>query len=115
MMHFIDDNTRSILLKIGIQYSTLDLIINELRVKYHVIIYNTAAPFIDPKSNKIVYNFSAKKCNQHFGWNGRQQIETSNVWDSNIYEAKRRAIRAAARWILAHKCKKVSIKQRTKK
>lgn len=114
-VHLIDDKTSKILLKLGIYHLTLDPIIDALRIKYNVVIYNSATPFIDPKSRKIVYNFGAKKCNQHFGWNGRQIIETSNVWDSNIYEAKRRAIRAAARWILAHKCKKVSIKKRIKK
>ena len=108
MIHFIDDKTRKILLELGIFYSTLDPIIDMLREKYKVIIYNTAAPFVDNRG-KIVYNFSVKKCNPNMGWNGRQRIDSSNVWDANIHEAKRRAIRAAARWILAHKCKKVSI------
>jgi hypothetical protein len=116
MIHFVDDKTHELLLKIDIFYSDIDNVIDALRIKYNVIIYNTAAPFVDKNSNgKIVYNFSVKKCNPHFGWNGRELIETSNVWDANIYDAKRRAIRAAARWILAHKCKKISIKLRKKK
>ena len=113
-IHFIDEPTRKILLKIGIHYSTLDPIIDDLRVKHNVIIYNTTAPFVD-KSGKIVYNFSIKKCNPRLGWNGRERIEASKTWDANIYEAKRRAIRAAARWILAHRCKEISIKSRKKK
>lgn len=108
-LHFIDEPTRKILLKVGIFHSTLDEIIEQIREKYKVIIYNTAAPFVD-KHGKIVYNFSVKKCNPNMGWNGRQRIDCSSIWDANIHEAKRRAIRAAARWILAHKCKKVSIK-----
>lgn len=114
MIHFVDDKTHELLLKIGIFYSDIDNAIDALRIKYNVIIYNTAVPFVD-KNGKIVYNFSAKKCNPRLGWNGRARIETSNVWDANIYEAKRRAIRAAARWILAHRCKEISIKLRKKK
>ena len=113
-IHFIDEPTRKILLKIGIHYSTLDPIIDDLRVKHNVVIYNTAVPFVN-KNGKIVYNFSVKKCNPRLGWNGRERIEASKTWDANIYEAKRRAIRAAARWILAHRCKEISIKPRKKK
>ena len=106
-----------LLRKIGINcwcYTTVDQIIDMIRKKYNVIIYHKAAPFVD-KNGKIIYNFTAKKCNPIHGWNSRIYIDTPSEWVSNIYEAKRRAIRAAARWILAHKCKKVSIKQRIKK
>ena len=109
MVHFIDDKTREVLLKIGVFYSDIDSIIDTLRIKYNVVIYNSAAPFVN-KNGKIIYNFSVKKCNLRRGWNGRERIEASKVWDANIYEAKRRAIRAAAQWILAHKCKTTSIK-----
>lgn len=114
MVHFVDDKTHELLLKIDIFYSDIDNVIDALRIKYNVVIYNAAAPFVD-KNSKIVYNFSVKRCNPRFGWNGRERIETSKVWDANIYDAKRRAIRAAARWILAHRCKEISIKPRKKK
>lgn len=92
-------------------YYGVDEIIDSIRKKYNVIIYHKATPFVD-SSGKIIYNFAAKCCNPKFGWNGRTYIDTPSKWDSNIYEAKRRAIRAAAQWILAHKCQKISIKQR---
>ena len=89
----------------------VDEIIDRIRIKYNVIIYHKATPFVDA-SGKIIYNFAAKCCNPKMGWNGRTYINTPSTWDSNIYQAKRRAIRAAARWILAHKCQKISIKSR---
>ena len=114
MVHFVDDKTHELLLKIGVFYTDIDNVIDVLRIKYKVIIYNTAAPFVG-KSDNVIYNFSVKKCNPQFGWNGGERIETSKIWDANIYEAKRRAIRAAVRWILAHRCKKISIKLKKKK
>ena len=103
----------SLLHKIGIPSWSIAYVIDRMRTKYNVIIYHRAAPFAD-SSGKIVYSFAAKYCNPKMGWGGRTYIDTPSKWDSNIYEAKRRAIRAAARWILAHKCKKVSIKSAKK-
>lgn len=100
--------------KIGIDcwcFTSVDYIIDCIRKKYNVIIYHKSTPFVD-SSGKIIYNFAAKCCNHRMGWNGRTYIDTPSKWDSNIYEAKRRAIRAAAQWILTHKCQKISIKQR---
>ena len=100
--------------KIGIKcwwFTTVDETVDIIREKYNVVIYHKATPFVD-SSGKIIYNFAAKCCNPKFGWNGRTYINTPSKWDSNIYEAKRRAIRAAAQWILAHKCQKISIKSR---
>ena len=105
-----------LLKKIGIitfYFTDVDYAIDRIRTKYNVIIYHRTVPFVD-SSGKIMYNFTAKYCNPKIGWSGRTFIDTPNKWDSNIYEAKRRAIRAAARWILAHKCKKVSIKSAKK-
>lgn len=92
---------------------TVDYAIDRIRKKYNVVIYPRVVPFVN-SSGKIMYNFTAKYCNSKPDWNGRIYIDTPNKLDSNIYEAKRRAIRAAARWILAHKCKKVSIKSAKK-
>ena len=101
-----------LLLKIGIActvYTGVDDAIDLIRKKYNVVIYHKSTPFVD-SSGKIIYNFAAKCCNPKMGWNDRTYIKTPSKWDSNIYEAKRRAIRAAAQWILAHKCQKISIK-----
>lgn len=113
-MGLMSDKDIPLLRKIGIKGWGIDYVIDRMRIKYNVIIYHKATPFVDA-NGKIIFNFAAKCCNPKFGWNGRTYITTPSTWDSNVYEAKRRAIRAAARWILAHKCKKVSIKQRIKK
>lgn len=112
MIGFILPKDALLLRKIGIRpWWNVDDVIDSIRKKYNVVIYHYATPFVD-SSGKIIYNFAAKCCNPKMGWNGRMRIDTPPVWDSNIYEAKRRAIRAAARWILAHKCQKISIKSR---
>ena len=105
-----------LLKKIGITtfyFTDVDYAIDRIRKKYNVIIYHRIPPFVD-SSGKIKYSFIAKHCNSKTSWGGSIYIDTPNKLDSNIYEAKRRAIRAAARWILAHKCKKVSIKSAKK-
>ena len=102
-----------LLRKIGILPWGVDYVIDRMRTKYNVIIYHRAPPFLD-YSGKIMYNFNAKYCNPKMGWKSPTYINMTSEWDSNIYEAKRRAIRAAARWILAHKCQKVSIKSAKK-
>ena len=111
MFGFISPKDVQLLRKIGIRPWGVDDVIDSIRKKYNVIIYHRATPFVD-SSGKIIYNFTAKCCNPKLGWNGRVYIKTPSTWDSNIYEAKRRAIRAAAQWILAHKCQKISIKLR---
>ena len=105
-----------LLKKIGIYtcyFTDVDYAIDRIRKKYNVIIYHRAIPLVN-SSGKIMYNFTAKYCNSKPGWSGGTYIDAPSKWDSNIYEAKRRAIRAAARWILAHKCKKISIKSAKK-
>lgn len=111
MIGWMSNKDIPLLRKIGIKGWGIDYVIDRIRTKYNVIIYHKATPFVD-SSGKIIYNFAAKCCNPKFGWNGRTYIDTPSTWDSNIYEAKRRAIRAAAQWILAHKCQKISIKPR---
>ena len=104
-----------LLKKIGITtfyFTDVDYAIECIRKKYNVIIYHRIPPFVD-SSGKIKYSFIAKYCSKT-GWSGGIYIDTPNKLDSNIYEAKRRAIRAAAQWILAHKCKKINIKSAKK-
>lgn len=109
------DKDVKLLRKIGIYcwcFTDVDGVIDSIRKKYNVVIY-PSMPFIN-YSGKIVYKFTAKYYNPKMGCDNGTFIDTPDKWDSNIYEAKRRAIRAAARWILAHKCKKVSIKSAKK-
>jgi len=106
---FVSPKDEVLLRKIGIKPLGVDYVIDQMRKKYNVVIYHKSTPFVD-SSGKIIYNFAAKCCNPKMGWNGRTYIDTPSKWDCHIYEAKRRAIRAAARWILAHKCQKISIK-----
>ena len=60
------------------------------------VCYNANIRYALPKSMSICY------------------MPTNVYWNPNIYEVKRKAIRIAAKWILAHKCKKVSIKSAKK-
>lgn len=77
---------------------SVDSVIDYLRKKHNVIIYNSMEPFVDPHTNKILYRFSVKFCNIRDGWNGRQYIGQSTM-TCNIYSAKRQAIWLAIRWI----------------
>lgn len=81
-----------------VRIATIDDAIDWLRRKFNVIIYNSVEPFVDPRSNKIVYRMSVKYCNVRDGWNGRIYIGESKI-TSNIYAAKRESISIALRWI----------------
>ena len=100
-----------LLKKIGIYtyyFTSVDYAIDRIRKKYSVFIgvtptlhnsrvcYNANIRYALPKSMSICY------------------MPTNVYWNPNIYEVKRKAIRIAAKWILAHKCKKVSIKSAKK-
>ena len=79
-------------------YPTVDQIIDFLRKKYNIIIYNKIEPFVDPKMHNIVFKFAVKWCNIRDGWNGRKYIgETKLLTD--IYEAKREAIDIAIEYL----------------
>lgn len=108
MEHRIKDSKLLTLYKIGIFDDVIDNTIHALRVKYNIEIYNTAEPFVCPtgkNQNKVVYGFSVKVCNPKWGWNARQYIGKTD-WLPNIWEAKRRAINIAIKWILSHKSQK---------
>ena len=82
-------------------YPTVDEIIDWLRIKYNIIIYNAIEPFVDPESgnkNEVLYRFAVKWCNRRDGWNGRVYIGSSKL-SSNIYGMKREAIWLAIRWL----------------
>ena len=79
--------------------------------------YNHAAPFVSKETenkNVVLYGFGVKFCNLTHGWNQRVYIGKT-PWKKNIYDAKRRAIDIAIKWILSHKsqekCKIIRIKK----
>ena len=90
---------------------TLDSVIDYLRKKHSVVIYNSMEPFVDPRTKKILYRYSVKFCNIRDGWNGRQHIGQSKL-TSNIYSAKRQAIWLAIRWLKKKKHDKEKLQTR---
>ena len=108
MNHFVTYPQMLRLRRIKIYNEIIDSVIHALRVKYRIEIYNTAEPFVCPSGKhqcKVVYGFSVKICNPKWGWNTRQYLGKTD-WLPNIWEAKRRAISIAIKWILSHKSQK---------
>lgn len=108
MEHRVKDSKIFDLWRINIFDKVIDDVIHALRVKYRIEIYNTAEPFVSPSGKdegKVVYGFSVKICNPKWGWNARQYIGKTN-WMPNVWEAKRKAINIAIKWILSHKSQK---------
>lgn len=88
------------LLKLGFSglIPSVDEAIDWLRKKFNVMIYHSAAPFVDPTTNSFVYyGFKVKFCNVGHGWNFRENIGESK-WSKNIYAAKRMAITTAIKY-----------------
>lgn len=83
---------------------SLDGVIDWLRRKHNIIIYNSIEPFVDPVSDNhhILYRFSVKHCNLRDGWNGREYIGESKL-TKNIYTAKKQAITLAIKWLKRHR------------
>lgn len=106
--HYPTEVQRKKLNKIGIiiwRHFELDDVIDAIRRRFNVIIYNSAPPHVDPISKKIIYGFSVKVCSTKWGWNARKYLGQSK-WRTNIYQAKREAINIAIKWILSHKSQK---------
>ena len=84
----------------------VDQAIDWLRKKYHIIIYHSHAPFVNPQlNNAICYTFSIKQCDRQWGWNQRKSFGRTKM-SKNIYSAKRMAITIALRGVLGPKSKK---------
>ena len=108
MSHYVTSKQRRKIEKLGIdiwKFYTIDEVIDAIRMKFKVIIYNTAPPHVCPTSNKIIYGFSVKVCNTRWGWNARKYLGQTK-WRTNIYQAKREAINIAINWILSQKSEK---------
>lgn len=115
--HFISNESSKILRTLGIDDDEIDSVIDHIRIKYNVHVYNHAAPFVSKETenkNVVLYGFGVKFCNLTHGWNQRVYIGKT-PWKKNIYDAKRRAIDIAIKWILSHKsqekCKIIRIKK----
>lgn len=81
---------------------TVDEVIDWLRRKFHVIIYDATQPFVCPTSMKILYAYRIKFCNTRHGWNSREYLGCSK-WSTNSYGMKRQAIWIALRYIVKKK------------
>lgn len=78
---------------------TVDEAIDWLRRKFDIIIYNSNTPFVDPKTNDIVYSFGVKQCSKRWGWNQRVLLGRTPT-HKNIYTIKRKAISIALTFII---------------
>ena len=108
MSHYITSKQERKIEKLGIDiwnFYTIDEIIDTIRRRFNVIVYNTAPPHVCPTSKKIIYGFSVKVCNTKWGWNARKHLGQTK-WRTNIYQAKREAIDIAINWILSQKSEK---------
>ena len=81
---------------------TTDEVIDWLRRKYNVVIYNKVEPFVDPTDDshkKILFKYGVKRCDvNHLGWNGRIDLGTTRL-STNVYSLKREAIGIALKYI----------------
>lgn len=69
-----------------------------LRVKHNIVVYDYVAPFVCPKTKKIIFCYAAKKCSIRDGWNGRVFIGKSEYLDDPL-ECKYQAINLALNFI----------------
>lgn len=89
--------------KVYVALPTVDEAIDWLRRTFDIVIYDTAAPFVDPTSNKgILYSYKVKACNPKWGWNMRESLGQTK-WSPNHYGMKRQAIAIALRWLIKKK------------
>ena len=85
---------------------TIDEVIDWLRRKYNIVIYNKVEPFVDPTDDShktILFKFGVKRCDvNHLGWNGRIDLGTTRL-NKNVYSLKREAIDIAIKYIKSQK------------
>lgn len=86
-----------------ISMPTVDEVIDWLRRKHNIIIYNKIEPFVDPADQThktILFRFGVKQCDtKHLGWNGRVNIGETRL-SKNVYSLKREAVNIALKYIL---------------
>lgn len=81
---------------------TVDEVIDWLRRKYNIIIYNKIPPFVDPVDcthKTILFRYGVKRCDTMvLGWNGRVDLGSTDM-NTNVYALKRAAINIALKYI----------------
>lgn len=101
-----------------ISVPTVDEVIDWLRRKHNIIIYNKIEPFVDPADQThktILFKFGVKQCDtKHLGWNGRTYIGETRL-AKNVYSLKREAISIAIKYIVSDEKKKSTKSTTTKK
>lgn len=95
------DNSNNI--KHCVSVPTVDEVIDWLRRKYNIVIYDKIEPFVDPTDDThktILFRFGVKQCDtKHLGWNGRVNIGETRL-SKNVYSLKREAVNIALKYIL---------------
>lgn len=85
---------------------TTDEVIDWLRRKHNIVIYNKVEPFVDPIDDThktILFKYGVKRCDiNHLGWNGRIDLGTTRL-AKNVYSIKREAIGIALKYIKSQK------------
>ena len=85
---------------------TVDEVIDWLRRKYDIIIYNKIPPFVDPIDHThktILFRYGVKRCDTIvLGWNGRVDLGSTDM-STNVYALKREAINIALKYIKSQK------------
>lgn len=111
-------NELTLYLRGDMSVPTVDEVIDWLRRKHNIIIYNKIEPFVDPADQThktILFRFGIKRCDiNHLGWNGRLYIGETR-FSKNIYSLKREAISIAIKYIMSHEKKKSAKSATTKK
>lgn len=79
-----------------------------LQKKYNIVIFDHAAPFVNPQTHKIQWCYDVKYCNTVMGWNGRCIIGSSG-WSCRKNISKRKAVCLAIDWLLSRKTKRVKL------
>ena len=90
----------------GCSLPTVDEVIDWLRRKYDIIIYNKIPPFVDPVDHThktILFRYGVKRCDTIvLGWNGRVDLGSTDM-STNVYALKRAAINIALKYIKSQK------------
>ena len=85
---------------------TVDEVIDWLRRKYNIVVYNKIEPFVDPIDDThktILFKYGVKRCDiNHLGWNGRIDLGTTRL-AKNVYSLKRESINIALKYIKSQK------------
>lgn len=104
IMCSIPENSNRI--KDCVSVPTTDEVIDWLRHKYNIVIYNKVEPFVDPTNDShktILFKYGVKRCDvNHLGWNGRIDLGTTRL-AKNVYSLKREAINIALKYIKSQK------------